>query len=151
MVTLEAIPLFRQLNRIELQALRLIAQERQFAAGQEIFHEGAPGDGVYFIKAGLVEISAGTGVARRVFSQLGPGEIFGEMAIIEHRPRSASASAGPDTEVYFLPRLKERWRTQTRRLPRLHPRIDRRSPFRSGTKLRADRNGKCPARRRRAV
>src|ERR1017187_2115054 len=104
MVTLEAIPLFRQLNRIELQALRLIAQERQFAAGQEVFHEGAPGDGVYFVKAGLVEISAGTGVARRVFSQLGPGEIFGEMAIIEHRPRSASASAGPDTEVYFLPR-----------------------------------------------
>jgi signal transduction histidine kinase len=103
-VTLEAIPLFRQLNRIELQALRLITQERQFAAGQEIFHEGAPGDGVYFVKAGLVEISAGTGVARRGFSQLGPGEIFGEMAAIEHRPRSASASAGPATEVYFLPR-----------------------------------------------
>jgi CRP-like cAMP-binding protein len=75
-VTLEAIPLFRQLNRIELQALRLITQERQFAAGQEIFHEGAPGDGVYFVKAGLVEISAGTGVARRVVSRLGCGAIF---------------------------------------------------------------------------
>ena len=102
-MTLETIPLFRQLNRSELAALRLIAQERQFAAGQEIFQEGAPGNGVYFVKAGLVEISAGQG-ERHVFSRLGPGEIFGEMAIIEHRPRSANAAAAQDSEVYFLPR-----------------------------------------------
>ena len=95
--------MFRHLNRNELQALRLITQERRFMAGQEIFQEGAPGDGVYFVKNGLVEISAGSG-ARRVFSRLGPGEIFGEMAVIEHRPRSATAAAAAETEVYFLPR-----------------------------------------------
>jgi signal transduction histidine kinase len=102
-MTLETIPLFRLLNRNELQALRFIAQERQFNAGQEIFREGAPGDGVYFVKSGLVEISAGQG-DRLVFSRLGPGEIFGEMAVIEHRPRSATASATEATEVFFLPR-----------------------------------------------
>ncbi len=102
-MTLETIPLFRHLNRNELAALRLIAQERHFAAGHEIFREGAPGDGVYFVKSGLVEISAGQG-GRHVFSRLGPGEIFGEMAIIEHRPRSATAAAAQDTEVFFLPR-----------------------------------------------
>jgi len=102
-ITLEAIPLFRHLNRNELQALRLIAQERKFTAGQEIFHEGAPGDGVYFVKTGLVEISAGQR-ERHVFSQLGPGEVFGEMAVIELRPRSATATAAQDTEVFFLPR-----------------------------------------------
>ena len=103
MITLETIPLFRQLNRNELQALRLITQERQFNAGQEIFLEGAPGDGVYFVKSGLVEISAGKG-ERHVFSRLGPGEIFGEMAVLELRPRSATASAVQATEVFFLPR-----------------------------------------------
>src|ERR1700733_7456420 len=100
---LEAIPLFRQLSRAELQALRQIVREQKFTGGQEIFQEGAPGDGVYFVKAGLVEISAGK-TERRVFSRLGPGEIFGEMAVIEHRPRSATASAAEDSEVYFLPR-----------------------------------------------
>ncbi len=103
MIALEAIPLFRDLNRMELQALRTITQERKFPAGQEIFQEGAPGDGVYFVKDGLVEISAGQG-DRRIFTRLGTGEIFGEMAIIERRPRSATATAAADTEVYFLPR-----------------------------------------------
>jgi signal transduction histidine kinase len=102
---LESIALFRNLGRDELQALRFIAQERHFAAGCEIFHEDDPGDGVYFVKDGLVEISSlvGAGV-RRAFSQFGPGEIFGEMAMIEHRPRSATATAVRDTDVYFLPR-----------------------------------------------
>src|SRR5208283_4022424 len=71
----------------------------------EIFCEADPGDGVYFVKDGLVEISSLVRAdARCVFSQLGPGEIFGEMAMIEHRPRSATATALKDTDVYFLPR-----------------------------------------------
>jgi signal transduction histidine kinase len=100
---LETIPLFRQLNRAELQALRQITQERKLAALEEIFREGDPGDGVYFVKSGKVEISVGKN-DRRVLSHLGPGEIFGEMAVIEHRPRSANASAVGEGEVFFLPR-----------------------------------------------
>ena len=103
MTSLEAIPLFQHLSHEEHLALRQIVLERQFEPGQEIFREGAPGDGVYFVKLGLVEISTGTD-ERRVFSRLGPGEIFGEMAMIEQRPRSATVSAAEKTEVYFLPR-----------------------------------------------
>jgi signal transduction histidine kinase len=102
-ILLEAIPLFRHLNHTELEALRLIVQERKFSTGKVIFQENAPGDGVYFVKDGVVEISADTG-GHRVFSHLGEGEIFGEMSIIEHRPRSATATAAQPTEVYFLPR-----------------------------------------------
>jgi signal transduction histidine kinase len=102
---LESIVLFRELNQEDLQALRLITQERKFATGAEIFQEGAPGDGVYLVKAGLVEISGSVSShGHRVFSRLGPGEIFGEMAVIEPHPRSATATAIQDTEVCFIPR-----------------------------------------------
>ena len=105
MVALESVNLFRSLAPDELRALRAITQERRFAAGNEIFREGDPGDGVYVVSDGLVEISGlVSGGARRVFSQLGPGEIFGEMAVIERRPRSATATAVKDTSVYFIPR-----------------------------------------------
>ncbi len=46
--------------------------------------------------------------ARHIFSQLGPGEIFGEMAVIEDHPRSATAVALTDTQVYFIEREKMR-------------------------------------------
>lgn len=105
MVGLESIALFRSLNQEELQTLKFISQERRLAPGQEIFREGNPGDGVYFVKDGLVEISSIVGGGNRhVFSRLGPGEIFGEMAVIEQRPRSATATAVGDAEVYFIPR-----------------------------------------------
>jgi signal transduction histidine kinase len=105
MIALESVALFRGLGRDELHTLRRITQERHFSAQNDIFHEGDPGDGVYFVKDGLVAISSPVGAnARRVFSQLGPGEIFGEMAVIEHRPRSATATAVKDTDVFFLPR-----------------------------------------------
>ena len=85
--------------------MRAITQERHFTAGSEIFREGDPGDGVFVVGEGLVEISGlVSGEARRVFSKLGPGEMFGEMAVIEHRPRSATATALMDTSVYFIPR-----------------------------------------------
>jgi signal transduction histidine kinase len=106
-VGLESIALFRSLNHGELQALRLAAQERQFTAGRDIFQEGSPGDGVYFVKSGQVEITGlVSGNTRHVFSQLNSGEIFGEMAVIEDRPRSATATALMDTEVYFIPRAE---------------------------------------------
>ena len=105
MIAWEGIALFRNLSRDEWQAISSIARERHFTPGEVIFCEEEPGDGVYFVKEGLVEISSliSTGT-RRMLSQLGPGEIFGEMAVIENRPRSATATALKASEVYFLPR-----------------------------------------------
>jgi signal transduction histidine kinase len=104
-VDLKSINLFRNLNLGDLQALQSMVQERHFPTGVEIFQEGAPGDGVYFVKDGWVEISGLVGGGnRRIFSRLGPGEIFGEMAVIEDRPRSAAATARESTAVYFIPR-----------------------------------------------
>jgi len=57
------------------------------------------------VAAGLVEISGLVDPkVRLVFSEVGPGEVFGEMAVIENKPRSAGAVARADTMVYFIPR-----------------------------------------------
>lgn len=104
-VTLETSKLFGPLKPKERQALRRLAREEHFVAGQEIFKESDAGDGVYVVKEGLVEISVAFGqAARHVFGVVGPGEMFGEMAVIEDKPRSASALARQASTVYFISR-----------------------------------------------
>jgi signal transduction histidine kinase len=103
--TLDASRPFRNLNPAEQEALRKIAQERTFPANQQIFKEGDSGDGIYVVKEGAVEISvAMNDDVRRSFAKLGPGDIFGEMAVLELKPRSATATATAATQVYFIPR-----------------------------------------------
>jgi signal transduction histidine kinase len=105
MTDLGSAGLFRDLDPKELQALRDIAEERVCPAGTRIFSENDPGDGVYVIRDGLVEIAHLVGDrALCVFSKFGPGDIFGEMAVIEDMPRSATTTAVRETTVYFIPR-----------------------------------------------
>jgi CRP-like cAMP-binding protein len=104
-VLLEHNTLCSHLNPQALEKLRRIAREQTFGAGQEIFREGDPGNGIYLVKDGLVEISVLGGQAGRyVFTEAGPGELLGEMAVIEDQPRSANAVARKETAVYFIPR-----------------------------------------------
>jgi len=99
--------LFHLLKPAALVSLQAAAQERTFAAGQEIFREGDPGDGLYVVKSGLVEISGQINNSRRqILSQVGPGQIFGEMAVVEQLPRSACATARQPTTVAFLARTE---------------------------------------------
>jgi len=106
-VTLETSELFRDLQPDELRVLKSFAHERTYRSGEDIFKEGDAGDGIYSVKDGLVEISGIVGGKVRVsFSKVGPGEIFGEMAVLEDKPRSASATAKEDTTVYFLERAQ---------------------------------------------
>jgi signal transduction histidine kinase len=105
MLALETSKLFRNLSQAEQERLRTIARECSFPKDANIFKEGDAGDGIYVIKEGAVEISvAMSPTVRRVFARLQSGEIFGEMAVLELKPRSASAIAAADTKVYFVPR-----------------------------------------------
>lgn len=109
MVELEAVELFRALNRKELADLREISREKYFASGSQIFLEGDRGDGLYVIRSGSVQIAHVVGAeVRHVFSVLGEGAIFGEMAVIEEQPRSATALAATDTQLYFFSREEMR-------------------------------------------
>ena len=105
MIKLGACPLFRPLSAGELEELGRWVQVRQVAAGTEIFREGDTGDGLYVVGSGLVQISCLiSSNVRHVFSEVGPGEAFGEMAVLEEKPRSATALAKVDTRVHFIPR-----------------------------------------------
>ncbi len=125
MVELLEAELFRRLKPAELAELLRSSQERAFSPGEEIFSEGDPGDGLFVVKSGMVEIAMNSGRDHhQVFSVVGPGETFGEMAIIDQLPRSAYATAVQTTRVLFLShavvhRLMERSTDLTRALLQL--------------------------------
>jgi signal transduction histidine kinase len=105
MVPLESCKLFAHLSPEEFGRLQVQAEQRTARAGTEIFREGESGDGVYVVGSGLVQIVALLGQEeRRVFSRVEPGEFFGEMAVLEDKPRSATALAVKDSVLYFIPK-----------------------------------------------
>jgi signal transduction histidine kinase len=105
MNTLKTSRLFGGLLTAELHQLERTLQLRRFPAGAMIFGEGDPGDGVYIIGKGTVQIVCQVGDGqRRVLSRLEDGDFFGEMAVLDDQARSATAMAETDVEVHFIPR-----------------------------------------------
>lgn len=92
MLTLRAVPLFAEVSADQLLPLAAVAREAAFERGQALFHEGDAGDALYVILSGQVEIRRGP---NRV-ATCGAGECIGEIAVLDARPRSATATAtGP--------------------------------------------------------
>jgi len=107
MVLLESNKLFCDLEPADLERVRKMTRQMSFAANQSIFKEGDDGDGFFLVKEGLVQIQAKmTYGDLKVLSRIGPGEIFGEMAVLDNQPRSASAVAEEPTTVYFISRTE---------------------------------------------
>lgn len=71
-------------------------------AGTRIFKEGDPGDVMYIIQSGQVKITKRTGDGEKTLVILNDGDFFGEMAVIDQEPRSASAVAVTDTKLIAL-------------------------------------------------
>lgn len=107
MVPLESCKLFANLQPAELDRVRQVAREIAFTASQTIFNEGDDGDGIYLVKSGEVQISTTVGQSdHRTFTQIGEGDLFGEMAVMDNDKRSATATAAVDTVVFFIPRTE---------------------------------------------
>ena len=103
MVVLKTSKLFGGLLAAELEALEQTAQIKAYKAGRNIFQEGDPGDGLYLILEGKVQITCLLGQDQRiVLSRLDDGDFFGEMAVLDNQPRSATATAETDAKVYFI-------------------------------------------------
>jgi serine/threonine-protein kinase len=76
--------------------------EESYTAGSVIVREGDPGDKVYFIISGLCKVYKSIDGEQLFLREMGPGEIFGETALLSPGPRTASVEATEDTAVYAI-------------------------------------------------
>ena len=107
--SLKQVPLFKDLSSRDLKQLAGAMNERTYAAGREITTEGESGLGFFVVADGQATVTV-DGQTRR---QLGPGDHFGEMALIDGGRRSAQVTAETDLTCYgmtawnFKPFLKD--------------------------------------------
>jgi CRP/FNR family transcriptional regulator, cyclic AMP receptor protein len=102
---LASVPLFSGLDADGLESLRREMRVRRFRRGEVIFHQGDPGDALFIVQTGLVKISLpGETGDEAILATLRPGDFFGELALLDGAPRSASAAALEPTETMVLPR-----------------------------------------------
>jgi CRP/FNR family transcriptional regulator, cyclic AMP receptor protein len=101
--TLARVPLFVDLSQRELQRLAAACAEREYAAGDVLVRQGDPGAGLFVIESGRVRVMRHEEGSARELSVMGPGEVFGEMALLDEYPRSATVTAIEPTRVILLP------------------------------------------------
>jgi len=88
-----------------LASLATALEEKEYADSQTVFSEGDPGDSMYFILKGCIRIekrAQATTAVHKVLAVLEPGDYFGEMALLDQKPRSASAVAAGDATIFRL-------------------------------------------------
>lgn len=89
--------------------------EKKLAPGEILFNEGDKGDAMYLIREGQIKITKGRGADVKVLAVLKEGDFFGEMAIIDGSPRSASASSVAATSLLVID--KETFRNKIKENP----------------------------------
>jgi CRP/FNR family cyclic AMP-dependent transcriptional regulator len=102
---LAAIPFFAGLDPAALERVAAGMRSRRFKRGEVIFHIGDPGDALFVMVEGEVKISLPSETGEEAFlATLGKGDVFGELALLDGAPRSATATAISATETVVLPR-----------------------------------------------
>ena len=102
---LSTIPFFAGLEGVALERVAAGMRTRRFRRGEVIFHIGDPGDALFVIVDGEVKISLPSETGdEAILATLRVGDVFGELALLDGAPRSASATAISATETVVLPR-----------------------------------------------
>lgn len=99
---LRRIPFFSELPEDVLKAISARLHLERHKKGEVVCVEGGSGDSMYLIESGQVKVISGTGEEERLFAYLGPGNFFGEMALLLGEPRSATVKVDIDAELWVL-------------------------------------------------
>lgn len=103
--SLTSIAFFGGLDGAALERLAGAMRARRFRRGEVIFHIGDPGEALFIIVSGDVKISLPSDTGEEaILATLRPGDVFGELALLDGAPRSATATALGPTETVVLPR-----------------------------------------------
>ena len=100
--TLKKVPLFEGLNKKNLEIIARVATPRHFNQGEVIVRQGENGMGFFMIETGKVEVYRETSSEKVKLSELGEGDFFGEMALFDESPRSATVVANAPTTCYVI-------------------------------------------------
>lgn len=99
------IKMFEMLDEDDRAALAKVLDESKFAAGETLFHAGDPGDSLFIVREGQVELFIKDTVGQKiVLSEAQPGDMFGELAMLDSGARTATAVALSDSDVLVLDR-----------------------------------------------
>lgn len=102
---LVGVELFSELDGEELSKVASLTQQRSVAKDTAIFHAGDPADAVFVVARGKVKIVTTSSDGREfILTVLGQGQVFGEMALIEEAPRSASVITATAVELVVISR-----------------------------------------------
>jgi uncharacterized membrane protein len=102
---LAEVELFEHLNDDDRANLAAAIDVRELAAGDTLFKAGEPGEALYVVRSGEVELFIKDTAGQRIaLALVGAGEMFGELALLDRGPRTATAVAMSDTELLELDR-----------------------------------------------
>ncbi|MEW5799646.1 MAG: cyclic nucleotide-binding domain-containing protein [Bacteroidota bacterium] len=104
---LSKIPVFEKLEAKELRQIAGIVHRRQYAKGEYVFYQGDPGLGMYVVEKGKVGIVVGDNGTQQEVTEMDDGDFFGEIALLDESPRSASVIVKEDSQLigFFRPDL----------------------------------------------
>lgn len=115
---LRKIPLFEHLTGRELRTVSKLVYLRTYQPEEQIFQVNQPGAAMFIVKKGNINIVLpGTNDSETLLAKLGPGTFFGELALLDNSPRSATAKATENTEAIAF------FRSEFNRLLNMYPSI----------------------------
>jgi CRP/FNR family cyclic AMP-dependent transcriptional regulator len=98
-------PLFAKLGDEAIERLAALCVSRRLDSGELLFEKGDDGDALFGVRRGTIHIETGTDSGSRlIHNVLGPGDVFGEIALLDGSPRTANAVASEPCELFILRR-----------------------------------------------